>query len=84
MKTSELAALPGQDRLAALDAIIESAETMNGQSTKFLKEKIQEFELRYEMSSAQLLEAFAKGTVRETAEIAQWLFWIDTLEANAR
>jgi hypothetical protein len=39
--------------------------------------RIREYERRYEMTTAALLERLARGEVRETAEIADWLFWVN-------
>ena len=39
--------------------------------------RIREYERRYEMTTAILLERLGKGEIRETAEIAEWLFWVN-------
>jgi hypothetical protein len=39
--------------------------------------RIRDYERRYEMTTAVLLERLGKGEVRETAEIAEWLFWVN-------
>ena len=39
--------------------------------------RIKDYERRHEMTTAVLLERLHKGEVRETAEIAEWLFWVN-------
>ena len=39
--------------------------------------RIRDYERRYEMTTATLLERLGRGEVRETAEIADWLFWVN-------
>jgi hypothetical protein len=39
--------------------------------------RIRAFEQRYEMTSVELVTGLRDGRVRETAEIAEWLFWLN-------
>ena len=45
-----------------------------------LRRRIQRFELRYEMTTEQMLERTATGELRETAEISQWQYDADVLD----
>lgn len=49
----------------------------NGQRAA-LDGRIRQLELRYEMTSEEMLGRLARGEIRETAEIADWLFLIET------
>ena len=45
-----------------------------------LRRRIRRFELRYEMTTEQMLERTANGKLRETAEISQWQYDADVLD----
>lgn len=45
-----------------------------------LRRRIRRFELRYEMTTEQMLERTATGELRETAEISQWQYDADVLD----
>ena len=47
---------------------------------RMLRRRIRRFELRYEMTTEQMLERTATGEFRETAEIAQWQYDADVLD----
>ena len=47
---------------------------------RMLRRRIQRFELRYEMTTEQMLERTATGELRETAEISQWQYDADVLD----
>jgi len=74
VRIADLHALGPQERQAALARIVAEARApANGQAVATLS-RIREYERRYEMSSTVLLAKLASGEVRETAEIAEWLF----------
>lgn len=81
---SALGHLSEQARLAELGALVENARTANGSASAYLEGRIRAFELQYEMTSADLLATLEAGQQRETAEIAEWLFLLDALEAHGR
>ncbi len=39
--------------------------------------RIKRYELRYEMTSAAMKRRVAEGQMKETAEVAEWLFWLN-------
>lgn len=47
--------------------------------TRTLRRRIARFELRYEMSTAEMLDRTATGEMRETAEISRWQYDADEL-----
>lgn len=65
-----------------LSALVDAARHANGHATKHLRDRVRQFELRYEMSTDELLAALERGDQKETADIAEWLFWYDALEAH--
>lgn len=44
-----------------------------------LRRRIERFELRYEMSTAEMLDRTETGEMRETAEISRWQYDADEL-----
>lgn len=54
---------------------------VNGQ-VEVIDARIRAFEERYEISSAALIERLRENSQAETADIAEWLFWLD-LRARA-
>ena len=48
-----------------------------------IKAKIQGYETLYEITSNQLLERLHENPGAETADIAQWLFWIRLRDLSA-
>ena len=47
--------------------------------TRTLRRRIARFELRYEMSTEEMLDRTATGEMRETAEISRWQYDADEL-----
>ena len=80
VKLADLATMSRDDQERELAGLTRAAATRNGQRA-VLDSRIRRFELRYEMSSSQLRQGLQSGAVRETAEIAEWLFWVETREA---
>ncbi len=78
VKDVELLSMSEKDRSKTLADLVAAANApRNGQALR-IDARIRKYELRYEMSSNDLLAKLAANTVRETAEIADWLFWIGT------
>lgn len=74
LRTGDLRSLSRQERDRALVALMdEAAAPVNGRVLAN-KARIRSFELRYEMSSEQLLERLARNAYTETAEVSEWLF----------
>jgi hypothetical protein len=47
-----------------------------------LNARIKQFEMRYEMSSDTMRTKVSAGEMKETAEIASWLFWLKVRERH--
>jgi hypothetical protein len=70
-------------RKKALTRLVEDARApRNGQAGE-IDTLILQYELRYEMSSSELLKRLANRTQRETADIADWLFWLNVRNRGA-
>jgi hypothetical protein len=76
VRSADLALMSTEERDIVLGRLVESATgPRNGQRAE-IEARIRRFELRYEIASEQLLTELATGTRKETAEIAEWLFWL--------
>lgn len=42
-----------------------------------LDARLRTFEQRYELRSSDLRDALVHGTLRDTADVIEWLFWVD-------
>jgi hypothetical protein len=82
VSSSALSALTERAQAEELGALVEHSQSANGSASAYLKSKVQAFELRYEMSSVKLHADLAQGQQKETAEVAEWLFYLDALEAH--
>ena len=85
---SKLALMTTGERAVVLGELVASARAeRNGQAAE-IEARIRAFENRYELTSVALLQRLAAGAQRETAEIAEWLFWLrvrdDAAEEQAR
>lgn len=55
------------------DAIRDLLDTSENAARRNLDARIREYEVRYEMSTGDMLDRWRGGELRETAEIARWL-----------
>ena len=79
----DLGSLSKHDRDVAITALVKEAiAPVNGQAM-VIKAKIQGYEARYEISSSQLMDRLRSNPSAETADIAQWLFWIRLRDLSA-
>lgn len=77
IKTKDLARMTSAEREKVLGEIVQSARApRNGQAT-VLDAKIRGYEQQYEMTSEDLLLRLSGKEIRETSEIAEWLFWLN-------
>lgn len=82
LNSSYLATLDEQGRASAWAKLAEDAKKANGEATAYLESRIRSFELRYEITSEELLRALEQDRIKETAEIAEWLFLLSALETH--
>ena len=74
IKLNALAALSEREREQVLTELIQSARLPRTGQASALDARIREYEVRFEMTSEELHQQLRAGRLRETAEIAQWLF----------
>ncbi len=72
LKLSELATMTKPQREAALADLVRAAKEPRNGEARVLDERIHEFEVRYEMTSEQMLERLAAGELHDTADIVRW------------
>jgi hypothetical protein len=82
MKLTELAAMDAEKRANALDDLVARAVSgpPNGGRTS-LDARIRTFEARYEITSTDMQARFARGEMRDTSDVAEWLM---LLQARSR
>lgn len=83
VNSSTLAELSEQDRLDELAELVEQAKSSNGKATAYLRNRVRKFEMRYEMTSEEMLRTLQSGEQKETAEMAEWLFLLNALASRA-
>ncbi len=67
----------GQKESILNDLVAAAKAPRNGQALR-IDARIRKYEIRYEMSSTELLRRLQANEQHETAEIADWLFWLGT------
>ncbi len=77
-----LLSLSDEDKAQAWSDLARGAREVNGEALAYLRSRVRKFELRYEMTSEELLKALKEDRQRETAEIAEWLFLLSALERH--
>ncbi|HEX3865516.1 MAG TPA: hypothetical protein VHV78_02150 [Gemmatimonadaceae bacterium] len=81
IRFADLKSLGKADREHAIGVLVSEAKApVNGQAF-VIRAKIQGFESRYEMTSAQLRDGLRTNKIRETAEVSDWLFWLRVRDA---
>ena len=70
--------MPAQERDRTLSELVRGASSPRNGQAAMLHARIREFEVRFEMASAELHQRLRDGIETETAEIAKWLFLLDT------
>lgn len=78
LNMSDLRRLGKKERDESLSALARSARTNGEAGAAMTQSKIREFEIRYEMTSVELLKGLEDETVRETADVAEWLFLLSS------
>lgn len=84
LRLSDLDSMTESEREKALERLAAEASGPANGHFAVAEARVRAFEQRYEMTSAELLERLNSGAQKETAEVAQWLFWLALLERRAR
>ncbi len=84
ISSSDLRKLSPEDRERFVEAAFaDSGEALSNYLVA-LDARLRVFERRYEMPSSALPAAIEGGQLAETAEISEWLFWVDVRRQLAR
>lgn len=76
VRISELSNMDTAQRTRALESLVQATRSGRMNSSA-LDARIRKLEQRYEISSADLRKQLRDGRIKETAEIAEWLFLLD-------
>ena len=77
IKLKALSEMTAQEREKTLRELAKGAILPRNGQTSRLDSRIREFEIRFEMTSSELREHLRTGNLKETAEIAKWLFLLE-------
>jgi hypothetical protein len=84
IRLADLDGMTTEERDQLLGQLVnEATGPANGQLA-LVASRVRALEQRYEMSSEELLGRLRSGEQRETAEIAEWLFWLQVQRRCAR
>lgn len=84
LKFKDLAGMIPEERGAEYSTAARELRAPERSGLEALDARIREYELRYEISSEDLLEKLERGEMKETAEIARWLFLLEIRSARVR
>lgn len=79
---SDLSKMTEHEYEAHLGRVVGEARDPAARHNPALEARIRAFEVRYEMTSAQLRRGLRDDTIRETAEIAEWLFYLNACDCG--
>lgn len=83
LRLSDLAHMSKTDADKALGDLVASANgRRNGQSAE-LEARIRQFELQYELTSDEMRSKLSTGDLKETSDIASWLFYLAARDHGA-
>jgi hypothetical protein len=84
VRLSDLSEVPPEERAGIFRRLAEdAAATPNGRADYALA-RVRHYEAVYECKSEHLGERLRAGTIRETAEVAHWLFCLKLLSLSGR
>jgi hypothetical protein len=83
IRLADLSAMSVEDREDALRELTLAATGEKNGTASATAARIRRLEIQYEMSSDDMLARLADKSLKETAEIADWLFLLEVLHAGA-
>ncbi len=82
VSTSELSKMSEEQRAEAVSKLVQGAfESHNGRRRR-IDDEIKQFELKYGITSEQMLKELSEGRLRETDAISDWL-WLLNLRGRS-
>ena len=82
VRSTDLRYMSESERNKELTNLVQAAKQGHQTGSSVLDARIKQFEMRYEMSSDTMRKKVSAGEMRETAEIAGWLFWLKVRERH--
>jgi hypothetical protein len=82
IRSADLHGMSAEELERQAEALAASASSE--EAGAWLDSRIRQYELRYEMSSAEMSKKLAAGEMKETAEIARWLVLWSASRGNTR
>lgn len=82
LRSSELTGMSEMERAQTFRALAAALGKPNPDLDREIRQRIRAFEVRYEASTGRMLEELRAGERKETAEIAEWLFWARVLNGD--
>jgi len=76
MRITDIAKMTESERTEALASLVSKARSGSAAARVAVSARLRAYEIRYEMTSEEMLRQFRAGQIRETADIAKWLFLI--------
>lgn len=73
-----------EERTRLLESAFSLAPEALANYLTVLDARLRVFEQRYELHSSELHGALARGLLRDTADVSEWLFWADVRSQLAR
>ena len=84
VRLADLDAMTVEKRDEVLGRLVREAMGPENGQLALVDARVKVFEHRYELSSDELLERLRTGLQKETADVAQWLFWLQVQRRCAR
>ena len=84
IRLGELDTLTSAERADVLRKLVADASQPPNGHLAAARARVRDFERRYELSSEALIERLRTEEMRETAEIAEWLYFLRLTEIGSR
>ena len=84
IRIMDLARFTETERQVLLQGIVDEARAGAPGTEAAIRRRIRDYEIRYEMKSAEMLRRFRAGEIRETAELTKWLFLISINDCKVK
>jgi hypothetical protein len=82
LRSQDLARMTEREADAAIERLAADIGRVNPDLDAEIRARVRDYEIRYEVSSQRMVEELRAGTRRETADIAEWLFWLRVLSGR--
>jgi hypothetical protein len=84
VRLSDLAGMTRDEQNRVLTELNREIDTPRNGQGAVLDARIRELERLYEMSSREMCERLERGELRETADVARWLYLLDARDNRVR